>query len=62
MKKRNLKELQLNKKSIAVFMSQINGGLADSSHKRTKSALPLCPGCPSIPGMDPTCDIMQDEQ
>ncbi|AXG71329.1 hypothetical protein KORDIASMS9_03586 [Kordia sp. SMS9] len=60
MKKSNLKELRLNKKSIAAFMSQIQGGIKDSSvHNRTKSALPLCPGCQTIPGLQPECDLEQ---
>ncbi|WP_298516065.1 hypothetical protein [uncultured Kordia sp.] len=59
MKKRNLKQLSLNKKSIAKLMFEIKGARQDASVKRTKSALPLCPGCPTIPGMDPQCDIQQ---
>mgnify|MGYP000300310762 CR=1 FL=1 len=59
MKKRNLKELSLNKKSIAKFMFQIKGARQDSSVKRTQSAMPLCPGCHTIAGMDPECDIQQ---
>ena len=60
MKKRNLTVLHLNKKSIATFMSQVKGGIDSSVNNRTKSAIALCPGCPTIPGMDPACDIIQD--
>ncbi|MGH1387181.1 hypothetical protein [Kordia sp.] len=59
MKKRKLKELNLNKKSIAKFMSEVKGARQDASVKRTQSALPLCPGCHTIPGMDPECDLEQ---
>ncbi len=59
MKKRNLKQLRLNRKSIATFMFQIKGAAMDSHPLRTKSAFPLCPGCPTIIGMDPQCDIQQ---
>jgi cytochrome c553 len=57
MKKRNLKALRLHKKSIAKFMFQIQGARQDASFKRTQSAIPLCPGCHTIQGMDPECDI-----
>lgn len=63
MKKRNLKQLSLNKKSVASFMSQINGGIQDSSvRNRTKSAFPLCPGCHSIPDLHPECNTIAGEQ
>ena len=59
MKKRKLKELNLDKKSIAKLMFEIKGARHDSSVKRTQSALTLCPRCPTILGMDPMCDIQQ---
>jgi len=62
MKKRKLKELSLNKKSVASLMFDIKGARQDSSHNRTKSALPLCPGCYSIPGLHPECDIIADKK
>lgn len=54
MKKRNLKSLSLNKKLIAKLMTQVKGAKYDCT--RTKSLMALCPGCPTIPGMEPTCD------
>lgn len=60
MKKRNLKDLRLNKKSIAAFKHEVKGAIHDIRN-RTKSALPLCPGCYSIPGMNPECDLMEEQ-